>query len=315
MTAPRRPTLVELEALRATLESGGTHAAARRLGRAASSISRALAQLEDRLGTTLFERHGRGLVPTEDAHRLNASLSAVFATLDQLGGTMPATAGAPDRLIVAAPSPFALSLLPRAARLFRQTHPNVVIELAVADTDDVVGRVSEGRADMGLTDGRPHHSGIALTAFRHSRAACLLPADHRLARYSRLQTHQFTDVDFISLTKRHTARFRLDALFRQAGIERRIVFETSTASAGLAAVAQGIGVALLNPFPLLTHGEALPRGVIMRPFDPALDYRSMLILPQGGPRGRAVRAMIQAIRLAAGPADAWSDPIAGQPRK
>ncbi len=54
----------------AAYEGGSISAAARRCHVAQPSISTALAQLEEHLGTPLFERHRRGITPTEEGHRL-----------------------------------------------------------------------------------------------------------------------------------------------------------------------------------------------------------------------------------------------------
>ncbi|MDI5935962.1 LysR family transcriptional regulator [Halomonas kalidii] len=54
----------------AAFEGGSISAAARRCHVAQPSISAALSQLEEQLGTPLFERHRRGITPTEEGQRL-----------------------------------------------------------------------------------------------------------------------------------------------------------------------------------------------------------------------------------------------------
>jgi len=62
---PRAPiTLRELRVVAAVARDGGIRASSDTLLRTPSAVSRAVAQLEQRLGTPLFERRGRGMLPT-----------------------------------------------------------------------------------------------------------------------------------------------------------------------------------------------------------------------------------------------------------
>src|SRR4051812_9346970 len=79
-----RPSLREIEALRAMVASGKTTQAARDLGTSQPSISRAIASLEARLGHPLFTRRNGRLVATAEALALEARATVIFDLLDQL---------------------------------------------------------------------------------------------------------------------------------------------------------------------------------------------------------------------------------------
>ncbi|PWC36399.1 LysR substrate-binding domain-containing protein [Azospirillum sp. TSO35-2] len=275
----RRPTLVELEALRATITNGTTASAARRLGCSQSSISRALALLEARLGVPLFERSGRLIRPTAEALAINEELDDIFLALDRVASGMAAipTAG---RLTVAAPPAFALSLVSRLAARFRARYPEVLIQLEVVASDIVVGLVAEGRADLGITDSAPMHSGVRLEPFHSSFLACVMPADHALARHEVLCPADLAAMPCIALTRRHSMRSRIDQLFADAGVTRRVVMETSTAVSALELVRAGLGIAVMNPYPLADRRDAT---LVWRRFEPALEYRSCCVLPSAVP--------------------------------
>ncbi len=59
-------SLREFEALRMLIATGTATAAARRLGISQSAVSRAITQLETRLGQVLFERRQGRMSPTAD---------------------------------------------------------------------------------------------------------------------------------------------------------------------------------------------------------------------------------------------------------
>lgn len=297
----RRPTLVELEALHATIANGTTAGAADRLGCSQSSVSRALALLEARIGVPLFERTGRTLRPTAEALAINEELDGVFTALDRVASGTAALRGS-GRLSIAAPPAFAIPLVSRVAARFRALYPEVVIQLEVAASDAVVALVAEGGADLGITDSAPLHSGVRLEPFRLSTLACALPAGHALAERTILTPVDLTGIPCIALARRHSMRSRIDRLFTEAGVVRRIVAETSTAISAIELVRAGIGVALMNPYPLADDADV---SLIWRSFEPALEYRTCCILPAGRPPSPHARRFH---RLLAGAARAnrWS---------
>jgi DNA-binding transcriptional LysR family regulator len=67
----------------AVLEQGSLLAAARHLQSSQPTIGRHVAELEAQLGLVLFDRTGRGLVPTESAQRLAEAARAMQNSADQ----------------------------------------------------------------------------------------------------------------------------------------------------------------------------------------------------------------------------------------
>ncbi len=84
---PRAPTLDQIAVFLAIVESGSFAAAARKLGRATSVISYAVANLESLLGVTLFERAGARKPQLTDAGRAILSDSRGIAIA--LDGSWP----------------------------------------------------------------------------------------------------------------------------------------------------------------------------------------------------------------------------------
>ena len=68
----------------AALDHGSLLGAARALGSTEPTLGRHIAELENQLGVVLFERTGRGLLPTEMATRLADSARAMEGSADQL---------------------------------------------------------------------------------------------------------------------------------------------------------------------------------------------------------------------------------------
>ncbi len=85
MSAVGTPTYDQLHLLLAVVDEGSFAAAARRLGRAVSVVSYGIANLEARLGLTLFERAGtRRPVLTDDGKAILAEARMVARGMDGL---------------------------------------------------------------------------------------------------------------------------------------------------------------------------------------------------------------------------------------
>jgi len=138
------------------VETGSFSAAARLLNLGQPSVSKTVAQLEDRLQVTLLSRTTRGLTPTEAGLRFferarNAIQEADEAELDARG----AGAGLTGCLRVSAATTFArlfvVPLLPR----FLEQHPGLEVDVILDDR--VIDLVAEGidlslRISRGLSD-------------------------------------------------------------------------------------------------------------------------------------------------------------------
>lgn len=72
----------ELELVAAIASAGSATAAALLLGVSQSTVSRRLCELEARLGTTLFDRQGRNMVPTPEGAEVVAASKSVETTMN-----------------------------------------------------------------------------------------------------------------------------------------------------------------------------------------------------------------------------------------
>ena len=286
-------SLRELEALRAVIEAGTATAAARRLGVSQPAVSRALAQLETRLGKILFERDAGRLLPTAEALALNRELEPLFAALlrlDDVGWSV--TSG--EALRLAIPATLAHRYMQTHVAGFLKLHPEQTISLDVRGTDELVPGIAEQRYHLGLTDSEIRHSGVRVEPFLRSEGVCVLPAASPLAARAVIRPQDLRGLPYVALTRRHSSRAATDRVFAEAGVERRIVVETATAVSAYELVGAGLGVAVLNPFPVALRPNA---EVAIRPFEPGLPYLTSFIVSASAPLPAAARAFMRHVRL------------------
>lgn len=287
-------TLRELEVLQALIAAGTAISAARRLGISQSAVSRRLAQLEDRLGFQLFRREGGRLVPTVEALSINEKLTPVFDTLAQIAasGHTPQDSHTGTLSIVAPPT-IAHRFLPTRIAAFHRANPGLQIAFDIMASDSLLTSIAEGRYDLGMTDSNVAHDGIHSDLLLETQAICLLPAGHHLASYDVIRPEDLHDQDFVALSRRHSSRAKIDRILDQAGVRVRPVIETSTNVSGVEFVREGLGVSLMNPFPMI---HQIGEQIVLRPFLPAIRYSTNFLTPASRAPSAATLAFMQSIR-------------------
>jgi DNA-binding transcriptional LysR family regulator len=133
--------LDELEIFLAILDEGSLAGAARRLRRSPPAITRALAQLEERLGARLLERTTRRLSPTEQGRRLaEQARSLVGGYRDAVQDAAPGQAR--GLLRITAPRAFGRRHVTPVVSAFLDAHPATRVELLLSDR--LLNLVEEG---------------------------------------------------------------------------------------------------------------------------------------------------------------------------
>lgn len=157
----------------AAMDHGSLLGAARTLRVSQPTVSRHIAELESQTGVALFERTGRGLVPTATALALVDHARAMESGALQLTRTL---SGAQSQISgtvrITASVPVAVTLLPPVLARMRLTMPDIQIELV---SSNQVTNLLRREADIAVRMVRPDQSTlvakkigeVALGAYAH----------------------------------------------------------------------------------------------------------------------------------------------------
>src|ERR671924_1959757 len=152
--------LVELE------RQGSVSGAARAVGIGQPSASAHLRLLEAAAGQRLVERDGRGSRLTEAGRVLAAHASQALATLAAGEEELHALAGLESGTIhIGASTTPGVYLLPDTLGCFHRDHPNVVVEVEIASTGEIVERLLSGRIHLALVGETPEDERLHLRPF------------------------------------------------------------------------------------------------------------------------------------------------------
>ncbi|MCH7349613.1 LysR family transcriptional regulator [Aeromonas bestiarum] len=146
------PSLEQLKALLAAAETGSFSAAARKLGKAQSVVSTAIANLEIDLGLELFDRSARYPVLTEAGTRIHQEACILLAQSERLQAIAgELAAGIESRLTLAIDDDSHLPWLGSLLEEFATRYPGVELELLFPLMEDVTELLKSGRAQLGIS--------------------------------------------------------------------------------------------------------------------------------------------------------------------
>lgn len=272
--------LRDIDVFNAIMLSGGAGAAAALLDTSQPAISRSLAKLEAELGFSLFDRIRGRLVPTREGQLFHAEVKANLVGLDRLKlrAAQIKEVGA-GSIRVASLSALGHGLVPRAIVAFSRRHPQVRISYQVRTSNVVRDLVASGSFDIGLAADEVDTSGVLHSVFTTPRAVCVMPEAHPLAGRSVITPADIGEEAFLALSPEDTVRLAMDRIFAEQGIHPRILVETPYGVTIAILAAQGLGIGLVNPFVI---ADRMIGGIAVRPFEPAIHFRSLILRPPDG---------------------------------
>lgn len=241
-------------------ERGSFVQAARRLGRSPAAVTRAIAELETRLGVRLLNRTTRAVTLTEAGHGLLAGARRVLADFDEIEGAAAGQGRAPrGELAVTAPIVFGRRHVTPIVTAFLDRYPDVTVRLLLLDRP--VDLLEEG-IDVAVRIGAlPDSSAIATQVGTVRRVVVAAPS--YLARHGAPEAPddlvRHTVISFTGIGGAERWQFMGEADDVAVKVTPRLT--VSTAEAALDAALGGFGITRLLSY---QAAEALADGTLLR---------------------------------------------------
>jgi DNA-binding transcriptional LysR family regulator len=172
----------------AIIRHGSIRRAAEALRIASSALNRRVLDLEEEIGTILFDRLQGGVRLTAAGETFAAHVRRTLSDLERAGDQIQALQGLMrGHVAIGTAESAAIDLVPNAIVVFQREHPGVRFTVTVGDPHTMMADLLEDRVDLILTHEKPAHHDVLVLASVPKSFCALMRTDHPLATRPRLR--------------------------------------------------------------------------------------------------------------------------------
>lgn len=251
-----RITLKQLSIFKTIHNCGQISKAAKELHMSVPAVSMALRDLEDSLGSRLFERSSSGLTINDNGAVILPYANEMLSKGKELEHVFAQGTAIRGTIKVGCSKTAGNYVLSRKIPLFKQQHPSVDVKLVINNSLTIEQMVAEKELDLGFVDAKPVHKNLLHESWLKDRLCIVTGANNPLVSEhitSELLSQQLWVMDeTISVS-----RIRNTQLLKSANVIINQELSMNTMGAIKRAIGTGVGVSVL---PLLAVEEEIIRG-------------------------------------------------------
>jgi DNA-binding transcriptional LysR family regulator len=288
--------LTDLRLFSEVVEAGSITAGAERCALALAAASTRIRSMEETLGAALLTRSRQGVTPTPAGLTLLKHARTLLAQSARLREDLSAYAGGASGQVRLLANTNALTeFLPEALSAFLADHPQVSVDLEERLSDEIVGLVAEGVADIGIVAGTVDVGALATYPFRSDRFVIVTAKDHPLAQRGRASFAEALDYDQVGLERSSSLQRFLVGKAAREGRPLRLRVQLRSFDAVCRMVECGVGVGVVPATTAARAVKTMALGVIDLTDDWA--RRDLTIVVRAGEDLRPyARALVESLR-------------------
>ncbi|MGP0093759.1 MAG: LysR substrate-binding domain-containing protein [Xanthobacteraceae bacterium] len=271
-------TLEQLRIFVAVAEREHVTRGARDLNLTQSATSAAIAAIEARYATKLFDRVGRRIALTAAGRLFLVEAKAVLARAAAAETVLADLAGLKrGSLTLAASQTVANYWLPRIIHRYQSRYPGIAVKLTIGNTERVSALVHEGAADLGFVEGEIDDPALSINPVAEDELVLVVGPDHPWTIRRPDPSREFKTARWVFREQGSGTRSIFEAALPDLGVEPQdldIALELPSNEAVRAAVEAGAGATVISK---LVAASSLKAGSLVA-VDVELPKRRFLVL-------------------------------------
>ena len=288
--------LTDLRLFCEVVDAGSITAGAEKSALALAAASTRIRGMEESLGSALLLRSRHGVTPTPAGLTLLKHARTMLAQGARLREDLGAYAGGASGEVRLLANTNALTeFLPEALSRFLADHPHVSVDLEERLSDEIVGLVAEGAADIGIVAGTVEVGALATYPFRSDRFVVVTAKDHPLARLPSVGFAQVLDYDFVGLDRASSLQRFLAGKATREGRPLRLRVQLRSFDAVCRLVECGVGVGVVPATTAARAAKTMALAITDLTDDWALRDLTIVVRAEGELRPYA-KALVESLR-------------------
>jgi len=193
-----------------------------------STLSHQIKQLEEQIGSKLFDRIGKRVVMTESGEVFLAFIQRALKEVDQGLGALKRDPNALSGVVrVGTTQTFNLQFIPACVATFLARYPTVKVLVEELSANQIDAGLKSGGLDLGITYRPIGPSDLRFEPLYNEELVLVVSAAHPFADRKRIRMVELHHQPLVLLPQAFTTRQLLDECFNACAAEPRIVAEMS----------------------------------------------------------------------------------------
>lgn len=236
--------------------------AGKKLGYSQPTVSFQIKQLEDELGTKLFDRVGHTVSLTENGKEALKYAQTICRMSEEMVKNTGSNQDAGGIVRLGLPDSLCTPFIIKKFRSFRASYPNIFLHVTNAGTDTMFHLLDHNQVDAICTLDSPiYDSNYVLAHEEKIETHFVVSVDDSLAKKEKISINDLIDKPFILTEKGMSYRRLLDERLAKDGLEIQPFLEIGRTDLICDLVAAGAGISFLPDF---VTEDAVTDGKIMR---------------------------------------------------
>ncbi|KLK94889.1 LysR family transcriptional regulator [Microvirga vignae] len=281
--------IAQLRTFTHVAELGSLSKAAGRLRIAQPALSRQIRMLEEELGVRLFERHGRGMIITEQGRGVLQHATRVLAELDELKASAAGSEAPLSGHVAIGISPTVADVISVPfVTAFRTQYPGIMVQLVSAYTGYLLDSLYRGEIDLAVLYDPKVTRSLRSEPLMQESLFLIGPADMEAFGESGVSFAEMARMPLLLPSRRHGLRSILDRFADEAGVSLNVTVEMDSYAAMKDLVRHGHGYTILPLAPIyedVTAGRLVPVPIS----NPSPTRQLVLSYPTDRPVSRAAQ--------------------------
>jgi len=217
-------------------------------------LSQLINNIEDEIGTKIFDRSTIPLTLTYAGERYIDAISEILDIEKKLKRELEdITENRSGKLTIGISSLMGSFILPSVFPLFKQEFPNIILKLIEGKQDELEALTLKGGVDLALIYQTVPNSELNCINVHDSKIMLAAPINHKISKSIDLKTNvglvidlnNIKDEPFVLLTQNMGLRKITDKIFRAYDITPNIIFETESIEIAHKFVSEGIAFTMV----------------------------------------------------------------------
>ena len=260
-----RMNIKQLEVFVAIATSGSFSKGAESACITQSTVSQHIATLEDLCGVRLFDRTGRGAIPTEAGKVMLVHAKQVLKSLKETEQAILGFRQADGvELLVGGSTIPGTYLLPKAIAALQASAPGIIVKVEIGDSREILAKLLDEEIEIGIVGTSAENTQFTSKALGHDEILLVARKGHHWCGRTEIPPADLLREPIILRGRGSGTNDVVEAALRQLGIKTGNLVVGATVSSSEAikqAVLAGCGIAFISEMAVrqeLKHGTLVP---------------------------------------------------------